>query len=298
VGLFLVLVVACDTGRSARPTSNTGSETLDAARGAERGINGPRDYSRAAAIYASLCQDGRGSLDACYSLLDAMITSVGVAHNQVKARGLMKTLCSRGDSVSCVVMIMEQPAVESADREAKGREYDAQLAKLEAACTKGDGRACEMLVINHGGDGGTAQEARRELYVRACQLGRIDACSRLTYDLESCEEADDPAVCEQKLLAAWSVKSPSSHAAALTLIRACEQGDALACVHVPSKRIPLKARCDAHDFEACGELGCLGDAAAGAQAKQNKVDANCQIAQRLGALEAKRGTLPPTAKVD
>lgn len=308
IRVVISLALGCGSGpKPVAPTNNAGGETLEAARAAELGTDGPRDYARAAAIYTRLCQEGKGSLEACVALLDATLYGVGVPEDRARYFELSKTLCSRGDSVSCVVKIWadadelardDPERKNEAARDALGHELEAQLAKLEAACSKSDGRACETMIMWRGGDGSSAEEARNVLFASACAHGRLDACASHAIHLEFCEEADDVAVCEQEQVAEWKSDDPDRYASAVTLIEACSAGDARACVHVPSKRIPMKTRCEAHDFEACGQLGCLGDKASDAIAKQNGVSANCQIAWRLGTLEAKRGTLPPAAKLE
>jgi hypothetical protein len=312
LALFAVVAgVACDAGRGPRAAKQNPTGSLADARAAERGKNGPRDYARAAAIYTALCQDGQGSLDACFALSDAIIFGRGVAFDRARLFALAHTLCSRDDTASCVLEIMHQAvtrgrAPDSDDeeedegaREAIGKELEKHLAAADAACTKqGDGRACELLVMRHEGDGSSSEEARMRLYSAACAKGRIAACSERAYELEQCEDAEDPRACEDERLAGWKTDDPERYAAAVTLVRACDEGDAVACASVPSKRIPMIALCKAHDFQACGQLGCLGDKANAAIAEANGVEANCQVAMRLGQLEARRGTLPPTAKLE
>jgi hypothetical protein len=173
------------------------------------------------------------------------------------------------------------------------------MAKVREACKRGDGRACETVVydIEGGPNDDKAEAARAKLYAVACDEGRVESCASVVPLFERCENTDDVAGCEAEDVADWKTKNPMWARAAQTLIDACNAGDALACVHVPSKRVPLTARCAANDYEACGLLGCLGVTDSAAIAKQHNAEVNCQIAQRLGGLESRRGTLPKTAHV-
>jgi hypothetical protein len=298
----LATLVACG-GRPTTTLANAptpaSSATLDDARNAERGISGARDYSRAASIYVSLCRDGKGSFEACIALIDALVDGRGVDRDIATLDRLFHELCKRGDSVSCVEEILDRAPVgglgedtkpQPPDRDPNG--LDAQMANVRRACAKHDGRACELAVTDSLGE-----DPHPELDTIACEQGRDAACGRLLHRLESCENTDDVSACEIDQLEDWNRDDQLRHRAAILVIQRCDAGDAVACVHIPTKRVPLAERCTANDYFACAMLGCLGDAASESMAKKNHVETNCQDAHRLGGLEARNGTLPRTAHV-
>jgi len=306
VGLVLLAVTACGSPRATDPVPVAPAATPQAARAAERGTGVPRDFERAATIYAALCDDGRGALDACFALVDAIEEARGTAYDRQREIGLDNMLCRRGDSVACVSSILlrdvdapvrQRPlgAGEPPD-DTQIAELKRQLGRVKDACERGDGRACELVASESGGDGSTAQYERRKMYGVACRAGRFQSCWQIAYDLEMCDAADDVAACEARQVAAWRANEYDADriAAATSLTDACHAGDARACDGLPNRRIPLAALCAAHDYRACGELGCIGDDAAGAVALAHGVDQpNCHVARNKARLEWERTPAGP-----
>lgn len=297
-------VAACNGacgGAKPRPQP-TPPATLEAARAAERGTGMPRDYERAAAIYDQLCAGGRGSIEACFDLKDAMVDGRGAKRDVRRIYDLDGVLCSRGEPLACyehaVLDAMQASAMGRRDKDIDTGLLDRVLAQLAAACERGDGRACEATVM--GGDSGSAEWDRRHKYSKACLAGRMDACGRVVIELDLCgePEVDDAAGCEQRLLAEWRSHDFDSDlvADAQKLFDECHAGNAQACEHVPTQRIAMSELCAAHDYGACARLGCVGDDAAQAQAIAHGVDdPNCYVAGKDAWLEWKRAGkgLPP-----
>jgi TPR repeat protein len=302
---LLLTVTACgNSAGPAHPTNSAISTTLDDARAYERGRGVPRDYARAAEIYTALCNNGAGPLEACETMIDWFVDARGVSRDTDAMLSIMHGLCAHGDTVSCVNEALETAPVggllsdESTPPPPPDPVYEKGMAELRVSCAKHrDGRACEQVSYDIVGWDGRAEDARTRILALPCEQGRIESCARIIPQFERCEVEDDPARCEADSVRDWKTAHPVWYGAAQTLMRACAEGDALACMHVPSKRVPLATRCAAHDYEACGMLGCLGDSASGAIANKHGAEVNCQTAERLGVLEARAGTLPATAHV-
>src|SRR5215208_5677322 len=112
--------------------------TLEQARAFERGAGVPRDYRRAAAIYDRVCADGRGSVEACHELVDAIQDGRGVTSDRRRVAILEAALCQRGDATACVVSaIREELGGGSAESK-----LEAASERVQQACAKQDGRAC------------------------------------------------------------------------------------------------------------------------------------------------------------
>jgi len=283
--LAVAVLLACGSPPPARPPANRpAGPSLEQAKAAERGAGVPRDYERAARIYDQLCDRGRGQIEACLDLIDAMVDARGVASDLAGVRELDRVLCRRGTALACLEGAMFDVMAQRSDQAAPPDALAAierATKEVAAACERGDGRACEVSVM--GGDSGTAEWDRRTKYSVACQAGRMEACGRVAIDLEMCgePEVDDPAACEQRTVAAWRAHDYDRDLAAdaQKLYDECRAGNALACQHIPTQRIPMAARCAAHDYGACAELGCLGDDAARALALAHGADQpNCFVA--------------------
>jgi hypothetical protein len=259
------------------PSGRPNGETLEQARAFERGAGVPRDYRRSAAIYARLCADGGGSLEACHELVDAIMEGRGVTLDRRRVMILEAALCQRGYVTACVVSTMFGE---------RGPAAEAKLAvafeRAQQACAKPDGRACLLLADLRGGDGSTAENDRREKYGAACRAGLVEGCRHVAFEFGMCGDAvEDAAACEARTVTEWRANSYDADRvdAADRLQRACTAGDARACKHLPSRRLPDAELCAAHDYGACADLGCIGDDAAEKVARDHGVtDPNCHVA--------------------
>ena len=302
LGLGCLLLAAC--GRSARAPSLANTSTgdaspMEAARAAQRGQGGPRDYARAAAIYTRLCDDGRGELTACFALLDAVEMARGVAFSHQRVLDLQRLLCDRGDPVSCAKnawWAMFSPDVTGAVA-LDFSERDKQEQRAAEACEAGDGRACEWQGGQFMRDGDNSEERRRRAYGTACTQDQLYSCGQLAIELQTCDEAEieDVAACEARALARQlaSGRDADRLDAVARLDQACRAGDATACDLVPSRRLSPEGLCRAHDYRACSEVGCLGDEAADAAARAHGVEADSSCARPMGRALAAWRLAPP-----
>jgi TPR repeat protein len=248
----------CSTKRSSEPG---GLPTLHDARAYELGTAGPRDYRKAAEIYASLCRDGVGDLSACHALLRATLEARGVARDAAVAGRLGLTMCGRGDSLGCGAVVAFR-----VDIEVSPAQINAAFARLETTeqeCIGGQAEACEGALFIHGiGAANTAAggaERYRVLADAACKLGVLDGCGVLAQD------------------AANGVETNDRHQRAFAVLnRACDAGDATACEAIPGRELDPSLLCSAHAYEACAELGCHGDSDAARIAQEHGVIADCE----------------------
>lgn len=271
---------------------------IEEARALERGAGVPRDYRRAAAIYERLCDGGGGSLEACRALEGALRDGRGLAVDRERLAVLDAALCERGDAAACVVSSFHGAISEGT--EAAADKLGAALERARQACEKQDGRACQIAAELRGGDGSTAESDRMAKYGAACRAGLFEGCEKLAYEVGMCgePEVDDPAACEARLLAEWRKESFNADRvdAYERMQRGCAAGDASACEGIPSRQLPRKALCAAHDYGACAELGCVGDDAAEKLAIDHGVTApNCYVAGKRALFEWRREKvgLPP-----
>ena len=268
--------------------------SLDEARAAERGAGVPRDYARAAEIYALLCDRGHGSIEACNDLIDAILDARGATADLPRVLRLQQALCARGEPLACVAeayLEAARPPGSGAAPPGDAGALDHAMQQLATACEHGDGRACEATAM--GGDGDTAEWDRRRKYSVACLAGLMDACGRVAIDLELCgePEVDATVACEQRTVAEWRSHDYDHDLAAdaQKLYDECRAGNAQACQHIPSQRIPMATLCAAHDYGACAQLGCVGDDAARQIALAHGADQpNCYVAGKQAYLEWRR----------
>lgn len=95
--------------------------------------------------------------------------------------------------------------------------------------------------------------------------------------MTSCGDKADMGACADGTIADWTKYDEGAKLDALARLRRwCAAGDAPACRVLPGREIAPTVLCAAHDYGACAELACLGDAAAGQIAKANYGEANCQ----------------------
>lgn len=185
----------------------------------ERGDGVPRDYSRAAQIYAQRCRHGDGDVAACRAVILARLRHRGDATMNFDARAVMQRACDRGDWASCM------PPLAAADR-----------AKARAACEAGTPAACVAAVaVDAFSQSGTVEAQDHERLVRACRADYVEACIDLT----------------------GPGREPLDAELAEHLHRACTAGDADACAAAGTPIAPAEL-CRAHDFEACAAAGSTG----------------------------------------
>ena len=295
-GAFLLvfgLVVAC--GNRSEPKKAPGSPTarawtIEDARNYERGAGVPRDYERAAEIYAHLCAHGHADTAACDGLIQAIVAARGITYDPLEILRLAAVMCGRGDDVMCVLSgFLEALSVPPGERfERDTSAIEAASERVEAACDAGDGRACQgILDFSFGGGGGSSAEwTRRERNGTACRQGWVEACDGLVYELGHCDDgdrdADEIEVCERFHVDDWkSHDYDADKLDALTRLRdLCAAGDAPACEALPGKAIPDEELCAAKDYGACAALGCLGDDEAAAAARDHAARPDCDAAYR------------------
>jgi len=296
----IAMLVACwgspPPAPAPSPAVGRNGSTLEQARAFERGIGVLRDYRRSAAIYDRLCADGRGSLEACQELVDAIEDGRGITSDPRRVAILEAALCQRGDATACVASaIREELGGGSAESK-----LEAAGARAQQACAQQDGRACLLLAALRSGDGSTAERDRREKYGVACRADLVEGCHHVAFELVLCgePEVDDAAGCEARTLAKWRANSYDADRvdAADRLQQACTAGDARACKGLPTRQLPRTELCAAHDYGACAELGCIGDDAAEKLARDHGVtDPNCYVAGKDAYLAWRRNPtgLPP-----
>jgi TPR repeat protein len=294
--IALATLAACWGSSPVSLSTDVAGVTLAQARSLEYGRGVSRDYRKAAAIYDRLCADGRGSMEACHDLADAIRDGRGVSVDRRRLGSLTSVLCERADAAACLTAAI----IEQADsRGAANVKLSAAVERAEHACAKADGRACLLVAELDGGSGSQAEHAQRLKYNTACRAGLVDACRNLTAELGTCGEPDvgDPAACEERLLTEWRAHGEVDRVHAVGWLQeACASGDARACSHLPSRRLTRAELCASHDFNACAALGCTGDDAADKLARIHGVTApNCHVAGKAAHLEWRRKPegLPP-----
>lgn len=253
----LIALTACGTKRS---HDNVVKVSIDDARAYERGTTGPRDYRKAAEVYASLCRDGAGDLAACHALLRATYEARGVAFDRAAAATLGLAICERGDSFGCVTAIIfrDHTTISAEQLAAAGKRSES----AEDDCLAGNHAACEAALLVHGiGAANTAAntaERGRALGLAACKIGVLDGCDLL--------------VTQDKY--ANAARVGVQHALDV-LTAACDAGDATACEALPGRRVDPALLCAAHAYQACAEVGCRGDESAATLAREHGVTRDC-----------------------
>jgi len=296
---WILVLAAC--GAKPAPSIEARAQTswLERAQAAERGQGVPRDYAKAAAIYAAICNEGRGELAACRRLIDAIGDARGVDRDVQRAIAIARTICARHDMVGCIVTAFATPRYDQSDR----REEPVVQAEIDrhrdytAECERGDAAACEaalaMQFPNFQGSSGL--EARQNaLRAMACRAGVLSGCVALLEKLEECRFEAGATRCADKVIAEWKKYGDTDPLGALERVRAvCDRGDAEACETLPGREISYAERCRAHDWGACAAMACLGDKVAGEVAKLHAAEANCT---KEGNLEEARRAPPPKSR--
>jgi ABC-type phosphate transport system substrate-binding protein len=272
--IVLVVVLGCNGGarRAAPPPGRgAGGPSLAQAEAFERGAGVARDYTRAAAIYEQLCQDGKGDVVACRRLVEAIAEARGVKFERERLVDLSTAMClAAGDPASCsIAMFMwfrrDAPTTPMTRAiEQKLEEIDAE--HFEERCEAGEVRACEGYLTLSGmafSQSGTVEEKRRAATAVRCADGHVASCGELIEEVTGCGALADPQPCVDRVVDDWSQRYGTDELQALERLRGwCKAGDAQACKALPGQAIAWAALCDAHDYGACAELGCRGDAAA------------------------------------
>jgi phosphate transport system substrate-binding protein len=260
--------------------------TLERAQAFERGVNGPRDYREAAQLYAQACSSGKGDIAACHRWMDAAFSARGVDVD-VRTRPMLviaKALCERRDAMGCLVGALSRDEASKAAMK--------KLPDPDEACGPGDPGACEAALAMQfpNFQGSSGREARqRDLEDRACRAGVLAGCLALLQGVENCTYEPGASRCVDKLVREWKKYESDDRLHALAEVTAaCDHGDAQACDVLPGRQIAPRVLCDAHDWNACGALGCLGDAAMAKLAESHAAHANCYAIQN----RANAGTLP------
>ena len=247
-GSIAVMIGACSSHAPSRvePTAEAAPvEWPELARRYERGDGMPRDYERAAEIYAMVCDHGRGEPAACQKLVAAIARARGRTLDRGAAMELLKTGCARGHWRSCLLPIT------ALDHEA-----------AERACERDDLEACVALYENAGwSQSGSVEDTNHERLDRACRGGVMDACVYLV-------GAHGELVVED-----YGVRDEQRHALDV-LADECRRGDADAC-EATGRPIAPTTLCAAQDYEACAALGLAGDARALQRACDHDVPAAC-----------------------
>lgn len=277
-------------------TNQAPPPTLERARAFERGTKVARDYAAAAQVYEQLCQEGRGDAAACSRLLHAAAAGRGFdddrAHSRLRA--LARALCERQHhAIACYVAAMSYHD--------EGDVPPALLAELENprhSCEAGDVDACELVLGEFDISGSSGREARRRKAAAiACAKDSIAGCAYLVNDLGECAYVPGATRCRDKQLAQWKKDDHSENLGAFgKLDAACSAGDTDACAAIPGREVPRKDLCAARDYNACAELGCLGDKSAAAIAEAHGGWANCHGLENLEA--ARTAPVPPEPVAD
>jgi phosphate transport system substrate-binding protein len=271
-----VLLAAC--GGAARPAAPAiPASPLARAEAFERGAGVPRDYRKAAGLYERHCDAGRGDPEACRRLVRATMAGRGTGVDLLRVAQIESVQCFAGSAPSCAI------AMRIAWRAGGEKHVDSLREKLvgllgediDGACERGDVAACEVWLGAQGLDvsGSSGREAKRDHAADLmCKQGLIAGCVYLVEGVNLCGYEADAGRCVDE----WTREAGADERAALAwLHRRCDAGDAEACATLPGREVALPELCRAHDYGACAELACLGDAAAAAVAATHGTGANC-----------------------
>jgi TPR repeat protein len=227
---------------------------LEQARALERGDGVPRDYRAAADIYRAACADGRGDPAACDALIRAHLFARGATEDREAAFDLARKAClAKRDPFCCGVAALSTGRED--DLPEPLRSTSLEVLRTMAPCDRSHMSECHAVMFLGGLDfgGGTAASDRHsQRALLLCRVEIAEACR----DLRNYGDEANMAEITRLMQAA------------------CDAHDADACAVAPDRQ-PIAPRelCTANDYEACAELGCAGDAAAGQLAASHGVDA-------------------------
>lgn len=261
--LAVALACSCST---AKPTPIP-------AQAYERGTGVPRDYRKAAAIYAEQCADGCGELAACRSLFDFAVSGRGFVPHVAQVATLAQ-MCRRNDVLGCAIGELLLGATDH---------------KPFATCADGDRSACdvELMSAYFDGLGMSFEEPPREAEVTArlahhmtntasklCRGGMTKACiDMVQHETYGCEHDCIETVSAERR--ARGIDPAPLQFAWERVNDACRDGDADACDLIPGRELPPRALCEAGDYRRCAELAAHGDAYAGKIACDDGVGTSC-----------------------
>jgi TPR repeat protein len=232
---------------AAMPPAAPPATPIERAHAYERGTGVPRDYRAAAELYRAACDNGRGDVAACGALLRASFRSRGTEFNKRALQVFASKICvDRRDAFCCVAADLLS-------------EYERDIPEPVMAviksvlddmpeCDAAHLSACEarlLASVLDFSDSSAGQARRKEFHRQLCTLGFVEGCQEITEDADA-----------RRRLAA-----------------ACDAHDADACAASPDRK-PISPRelCAANDYEACGALGCRGDAQAADLATGHGID--------------------------
>jgi hypothetical protein len=257
---WIATVVLCEmvggalAASACRSSSSVSSHQVEQAHAYERGAGVARDYRAAAELLRAACDGGRGDVLACGEWIRAGLRARGTDRDRPSFQALATKICvDRRDPFGCVMTGL-----------LSGREADIPkpvmnvmedvLAHLQP-CDAAHPSECQAAMFGSAlsfSDGTAAQARRLEREEQLCGAGIVSGCVEL--QRMSLASAEAIANAKRRLQAA------------------CDAGDADACEEAPDRTgVALKELCAASDYEACGAVGCRGDAQAAALATSHGV---------------------------
>lgn len=254
---WIATVVLCEMvigGALAASACRSGRSPVEQAHAYERGAGVARDYRAAADLLRAACDGGRGDVLACGEWIRAGWRARGTDRDMPSIQALATKICvDRRDPFGCVVTGLVS------GREADIPERVTNVIKdvLEdlQPCDAAHPSECQAAMFGSAlsfSDGTTAEARRLERNEQLCGAGIVSGC----VELQRASHASAEAIADAKR----------------RLQAACDAGDADACEEAPDRTgVPLKELCAASDYEACGALGCRGDAQAAALATSHGV---------------------------
>jgi hypothetical protein len=270
-----VVVAAVSCSPSPLPIlSSTGSAAMDDPRAYMLGRGVPRDYRKAAALYASRCREGCGDLAACEAYLELGLRQRGIPTNQATFT-VAARLCDRKVSEACWIALL------AGIRGEEALEQVPMGSELEALCDGGDVRACRAeLDTDLGMSGsGSHQSRMHRLAEKVCLEGNhLPACIESMKSMFLSCDADRGQPCVDERVA-WHTENQLDSAPTKQIWArvqaACAEGDADACSVVPGKEIDARLRCEAGDYVECNRLAQDGDVKAAALACAGGLTERC-----------------------
>jgi hypothetical protein len=240
----------------ARPAAAPPATPIERAHAYERGTGVPRDYRAAAELYRAACDNGRGDVAACGALLRASFRSRGTEFNRVALQGFASKICvDRRDAFCCVAASL----LSYSERDIPEPVMTVIKSVLEdlPECDAAHLSACEARMLGSVldfSDSSAGQARRKAFHRQLCSLGFVEGCQAISEDADA-----------RRRLAA-----------------ACDAHDADACAASPDRK-PISPRelCAANDYEACGALGCRGEAQAADLAAGHGIDLHNDCARLI-----------------
>jgi hypothetical protein len=254
VGALAALGCQPSSRANGRQAAKPAGSPVEQAHAYERGAGLARDYRAAAELFRAACDAGRGDVLACGEWIRAGLRSRGTKLDRPAIQALATKICvDRRDAFGCVVTDLLSAKEAEIPKPVMDVIKDV-LAHLQP-CDAAHPSECQAAMLGSALDfsgGSTAQARRLDLEERLCSAGIVAGCVELRHAAGASTEAVADA--------------------GRRLQAACDAGDADACAAAPDRaEFPLKQLCAASDYEACGALGCRGDAEAAALASRQGV---------------------------